>query len=352
MCNQVITKYSQCGHEDTDSFPCDKFLDDCECPLLKPQLKENTNDYQPCPDCQDKVHLENALKQIAMDESLKPVPRTAQAPRDPNAPKHYIIMRESFPWCGHFAKYQWTDIEAEGDEHMFMDEQQRGRCYGCAHAMPGVIEKMKERGEWEGNPDPWGERNKINSIPGSAGPAASAPFDPDLLIHLAFRGAQGHDDHQTHESDEEHDTSQAKNKGVSGRPSHHDEEEYDHHSLDDRSESEEYSDDEGKFGYPLPPRHSTDHHRQDYSDSDPEDRLHGSRDASPDFDDEEVPPPDFQTHAPRHEAPGAPDETEDIRKRLGLPAGLSNQQVRSIMARKESEARDAMRQHSTGALDE
>ena len=311
------------------------------------------------------------MKQIAEDETLAPVPRTARGgARDPNAPKRYFIMREYFPWCGHYAKYAWTEIETEGNEDEYMNNEEPGRCYGCAHAMPGMIEKMKARGEWDGNEDPWGEREKINSTSaGSAGAAASAPFDPESLIHPAYRMSHHHDDDdddQRYASDEEYDTSQAKNKGVSGRPSHpededgYDDDDDDHHHPydDDRYEREGYSDDERLYNDSPPPRHpmhTIDHHRRDYLDQEPEDRFHGSRDATPDFDgEEEVPPPDFRTvPPPRREAPAAPDEiSEEMRKRLGLPAGLSNAQVKSILARKEAEARDAMRQHSSGALDE
>ena len=353
MCNKVITKYSKCGHEDIDIFPCDKSLDEGVCPLDEPQIKENTNDHQLCHDCLERDHLESALQQIAEDEALRPVPRTAKSPRDPNAPKHYFIMREWFPWCGHYARYKWTDIEAEGDEDQYMDEQQYGSCYGCAEAHPATIKLMQQRGEWEGNPDPWGERRNITATSGSAGAAAAAPLDADSLIHPAFR-----DDHQGYESDDLYDDSPAKNKGVSGRPSRHVEENYDHPGFDDRHERGYSEDEDDNRSLSPPPRHpSHSAHYEGGYDSEPEDRLHGSRDATPNFDDDYMPPPAFQTTAPGGGAPkifpGGPTEiSEEDRKRYGLPAGLSNAQLKSILKRKQDEARDAMRQHSTGALDE
>ncbi|KAL9114370.1 MAG: hypothetical protein Q9187_007485, partial [Circinaria calcarea] len=273
MCNQVITQYPQCGHQDSDTFPCDPLLDTGTCPGPTTTPKILTRDENtPCHACAETQHLKAALLRIEQDASLAPVSSRSRirsnhgndngnGPNTAQPTTHYLQTREFFPRCGHGARYQWTDFEADDPRHRYMDTEIPFLvCYGCESAGLEAVAALQARGRWEGNDDPWGEKAKVAGGVGGSGTAAGAgagtdagvsapvpapvyapptpapsgpvsgpdPADDDDLYGSSAQRSFYHDDDDdddasgsgsgSEEGDGEYDTSAAKNKGVRGRP--------------------------------------------------------------------------------------------------------------------------------------
>lgn len=106
MCQQLIEKYS-CGDEESSTFPCDDYFANRDCDKLEDKVINHK--HKKCREC---LHLDDALKRIAEDESLAPEPKRGGAEViDPNAPKKFF--KEYIKWnkCGRklsrFARYSY-----------------------------------------------------------------------------------------------------------------------------------------------------------------------------------------------------------------------------------------------------
>jgi hypothetical protein len=157
MCTEFITTHS-CGHEKTDTIPCDAKLDDPdhECPPTEPITDTGPQVCDTCranqADMDEEEQLAEALRKIETDASLAPVNGSG---------KSQLVQaksREYYPHCGHYARVILLDFEIDPNDGEYLDEEIRGSCPGCSIANPKTMEKMKLDGKW--GPDPWGELSK------------------------------------------------------------------------------------------------------------------------------------------------------------------------------------------------
>lgn len=87
MCYKLIHNYS-CGHKESHSIPCESLLDGNNCNAQPDVCKDQANDVaEICQECKaekeqkdDEAAFEEAMRKIAEDVKLAPVPKTAAQP--------------------------------------------------------------------------------------------------------------------------------------------------------------------------------------------------------------------------------------------------------------------------------
>ncbi|KAL8818944.1 MAG: hypothetical protein Q9223_002533 [Gallowayella weberi] len=194
MCFHQIQKYG-CGHEDKDLIPCEEKCDTGEC--SKPGQDQVGEEILPeCAKCKyaadDEEDIQRQIREFTMKESLKPsaAPTTAK-PRDPNAPKQYLIRCIEWERCKHLSHPEPTDIEWESEEwSQYMPIVGRGQCFDCSRAPAGKIAAMKQNGEYE-KQDPWGAMSRMD-----VGEGSSSNVRKRTLEQIAGGAAAGQNEDQ------------------------------------------------------------------------------------------------------------------------------------------------------------
>ena len=383
MCVTTVTTH-KCTHKETDTFPCEKSLDNPNEPCPEPNAKEKIS-QDVCTNCAEEAHIAAAMKQIEMDAALAPVTR---------APKRFAKTREWYPKCGHYSNQVIQDFELE-DGPEWIDEELPGMCRGCSMALPRDLERMVSEGRW--GTDPWGELKKTitaeelraeggdvgssiapawgaGAAMGSAGGSAFRPAGAAGAGAFAFGAADDdelYDDisqrHPSTYEEEEFDISHAKNKGRAGRDraySFNEDEDMPRTVSGFAEHLRSYSDDESDYGPPSPPdgqRYGTQRRVPMAMEPRPEDHEYmehsGDMDLEPE--DEDLAPPDWS--APHGRQPRRSDSGDDAivevdeneRRRLFLGTGpVKASLLAARRARAVAEGAKAMSEHRTGALED